>query len=413
MSISTTDLNTLRTLAGKYAAIANLDVQRERLDRYYRTNALEIVRPVLLISEVPWGEIKDDALKNVCARELGWLEGRLRRTIYQAEHFPVDAAIGPIFKVNKQARSTGVGLRVQEEQIKGDTGTNISSHTYTDLLQTEEDLAKLQIPEITYAKEATLTNLEIAADVFSGLMEVKLSGSYLSYNIWDIVSQYRGVQAILMDLIMRPDFMHQTAQKFADIAESDFRQTEELGLLDSDLSDIHCTVVCSNELPSKDFDGKARRKDVWGRCAAQIFGDVSPAMHDEFDLAYNQKLFGECGLVYYGCCEPMDSKIDILRKRFDNLRKVSITPWADPQNAAKNMGGDLVMAAKPNPAAVAMPTINAKALEEEIAGYCRACKEYNTPLEFVLKDISTISNNPNHLTEWAAIATRTIDKFYG
>lgn len=413
MSISTIDLNVLRTLAGKYAAIANLDVQKERIDRYYRTNALEIVRPVLLISEVPWGEIKDDSLKNVCAPELGGIEGRLRRTIYQAEHFPVDQAVAPVFKVGKASRSTGTGLRVQEEQIKSETGTHISAHSYVDLLSTEEDLDKLQVPEITLVEDVTAKNLEIAKEVFSGLMEVRVGGGYPSYNIWDIVSCYRGVQPILMDLVMRPDFMHKTAQKFADIAEALFQQSEELGLYDSDLLELHCTVACSHDLPADDFDGKVRRKDTWGRCAAQIFGDVSPAMHDEFDLAYNQKLFGDCGLVYYGCCEPMDSKIDILRKRFDNLRKVSITPWADPENAAKNMGGDLVMAAKPNPAAVAMPTINAKALEDEIAGYCRACKEYNTPLEFVLKDISTISNTPNHLTEWAAIATRTIDKFYG
>ncbi len=81
-------------------------------------------------------------------------------------------------------------------------------------------------------------------------------------------------------------------------------------------------------------------------------------MHDEFDLVYNEKLFGGCGLVYYGCCEPMDRKIDILRKRFKNLRKISITPWADPWRAAENMGKGYVMAAKPNPAFVASAQFN-------------------------------------------------------
>jgi len=135
-------------------------------------------------------------------------------------------------------------------------------------------------------------------------------------------------------------------------------------------------------------------------------------MHDEFDLAYNEKLFGECGLVYYGCCEPLELKIDLLRKRFKNLRKVSITPWADPEIAAEQMGKDLVMAAKPNPAFVGSDHFNAKPVEEEIAGYLEACKRHGTTCEFVLKDISTIANKPENLTKWAETATAVIDRYY-
>ena len=69
MSISATDKEVLRRLAERYAEIAHLDVQKERLERYFKTNNLEQVRPVVLISEVPWGEIKDEALANVCAPE--------------------------------------------------------------------------------------------------------------------------------------------------------------------------------------------------------------------------------------------------------------------------------------------------------------------------------------------------------
>jgi len=207
--------------------------------------------------------------------------------------------------------------------------------------------------------------------------------------------------------------MHQIAQRFTEIVESTFRQYEELDLLDPDQIELHCTVACSDELPAEDFDGKVRRKDVWGRCAAQIFGSVSPDMHDEFDLAYNEKTFGGCGLLYYGCCEPMDLKIDILRKRFSNLRKVSITPWADPERAAQAMGKDLVMAAKPNPANVSSSTFNPAPVVEEMTGYLEACKRHGTPCEFVLKDISTIANNPDTLTQWLRTAEEVVDRYFG
>jgi hypothetical protein len=414
MQIETKDSQTLRRLAERYSEIAHLDVQQQRMDRYRRSNGLQEVRPVVLIDEVPWGEIRDEALANVCAPELSWLETHLRRTLYQWEHFQVDLVVPPVYRVAKRVRLVrDIGIQVQDRQIKGDTGAYISAHAYTDQLQTEDDLSRLHEPEIAYDRAASEAALAVAKDVFAGLMDVKLVGQPgLQYNIWDRIATFRGVDNLLLDLAVRPDFMHQTAQRFMELAQAEFKQLEEQELLDPGPIILHCTPACTDELPADDFDGHVRVKDVWGRCAAQIFGAVSPTMHDEFDLAYNQQLFQECGLLYYGCCEPMDFKIDILRKRFRNLRKISITPWADPQRAAGNIGADYVLAAKPNPAFVALPDFAPEPVEQEIAGYCEACVEHGTTLEFVLKDVSTIANRPENLTQWAATVNAVIDLYY-
>ena len=276
----------------------------------------------------------------------------------------------------------------------------------------EADLNRLTVPELRYDAEATERNRACAEVVFDGLLPVVLAGQIPTCCLWDDIARYRGVEAILMDLVLRPEFMHQTVRKFTDIASATFRQFEEQGLFDIKPLLVHCTVAATDELPAASFDGTPRMEDVWGRCAAQIFGEVSPQMHDEFDLAYNQELFGNCGLVYYGCCEPLDKKIGILRKRFANLRKISVTPWADAENAARQMGPDFVLAAKPNPAFVALPDFNPDPVEKEITLYCRASQENGTPLEFVLKDISTIANRPGNLTAWARTVRRVIDRFY-
>ena len=414
IQISDNDRQTLRRLAERYSKIAHLDVQRQRMERYRDTNGLQEVRPVVLIDEVPWGEIRDEALVNVCAPELGWLETHLRRTLYQWDHFQVDLVVPPVYRVVKRVRwLRGIGIDVQDRQILSDTGTYAAAHAYVDQLQTEDDLARLHEPQIVYDRAASEEARAVAEDVFAGRMDVELVGrGGLNYNIWDRIATYRGVDNLLLDLALRPDFMHQTARRFMELARSEFKQLEEQELLDPNPILVHCTVACSRELPADDFDGHVRPKDVWGRCAAQIFGSVSPAMHDAFDLAYNQELFRDCGLVYYGCCEPMDAKVDILRKRFKNLRKISITPWADPRRAAEKIGSDYVLAAKPNPAFVAMPQFHPEPVQEEIARYCEACVEHGTPLEFVLKDISTIANNPETLTQWAATVKAMIDRYY-
>jgi hypothetical protein len=414
MELAASDKSILRDLAGRYSELAHLPVQKERLARYQRSNDLEIVRPIVLIDEVPWGEVRDEALRCRCAApEAQGLEGWLRRTLYQWEHFQVDMVVPPAIRVGKAVRSTGIGLEVKDTQIKGSTGAYISSHEYVDQLATEADLAKIRIPEITYNREATEANLAFLRDVFDGLLPVELHGHVLGGSIWDWISTFRGVDNLLLDLGLRPEFMHQTAARFAEVIAAQSRQMEEQGLLDPDQVTLHCTPACTKDLPAADFKGTVRAQDVWGRCAAQIFSAVSPEMHDEFDLAYNQKLFGGCGLLYYGCCEPLDTKIGILRKRFPNLRKVSITPWADPVRAAHNIGRDYVLAGKPNPAFVAGATFNPAPVEEEIARYCEACRETRTPLEFVIKDISTIANRPENLTQWAATVNRVIDRYYG
>ena len=124
------DKEVLRGLAQRYAELSTLDVQQERLDRYKRTTNLEIVRPVVLIFEVPWGEIGDTSLVNVCSPEYRWIEGHLRKALYQWDHFQVDQVIEPVFKVGKRTRSTGIGLKAHDTSLATDSGSHICAHEY-------------------------------------------------------------------------------------------------------------------------------------------------------------------------------------------------------------------------------------------------------------------------------------------
>ena len=176
MRISAKDRRVLRRLAERYSEIAHLDVQRQRLDRYARSNAMEAVRPLVLIDEVPWGEIRDEALANVCDPELEWLESRLRQTLFQWDHFQVDLAVPPVFRVAKRSRLLrDIGIQVRDRQIKGDTGAYISAHAYEDQLRTEDDLARLREPEIAYDHAASEEALAAAREAFAGLMGVGLA----------------------------------------------------------------------------------------------------------------------------------------------------------------------------------------------------------------------------------------------
>jgi hypothetical protein len=136
---------------------------------------------------------------------------------------------------------------------------------------------------------------------------------------------------------------------------------------------------------------------------AQIFSSVSPAMHKEFWLDYAVHWFGRFGLGYYGCCEPLHKKIDIIRA-VPNVRKISMSPFVDEAAGAENIGGDFVFSRKPSPALLCVDDWDPQAVEKDLSETLEHCTRDGCPLEYILKDISTVRYKPQRLWEWEDIA---------
>ena len=400
----------LQELARHYGELAHSERNEKALELHRKVNDLEMERPVVLMEELPWGELACDALALVCEDPFcRTLENRLRRTLFKAKYLRADMVVPPYFGVDKVFHSTGNGLEIAETTIQGRETDSIMSHAYQDILATEADLEKIRMPEITYDETATMAKLDKVDRLVGSVMPVQIKGaSYYGVSTWDDVARYRGVTNLLIDLADRPAFLHQIVRKLTDVARSRLDQMEALGLFDADAYDLHCTAARTKDLPSVDYSGGApARKDIWGRGAAQIFAHVSKDMHEEFDIAYMKETVGQCGLVYYGCCEPLDKKIDIVEE-IPNLRKISITPWADVDYAAEVIGGRYVMAIKPNPAAVAVSKTDPQELRKEIGRILSAVERHGCSCDIVLKDISTCNHRPENLFEWEKIVMEMV-----
>jgi hypothetical protein len=186
---------------------------------------------------------------------------------------------------------------------------------------------------------------------------------------------------------------------------------EALGLLEAHPNNLHCTPAYVDELPGPAYDGRrVELSGVWFRGMAQIFGAISPDMHEEFDLQYMRPLMARCGLAYYGCCEPLDNFIPRLKK-VPNMRKIGVSPWANIHSCAEQIGGDYVFARKPNPALVVDP-FDAEAVRKETVETVEACLRYGCPCELVLKDVSTVSRRPQNLIAWNDTVQRVLDEYY-
>jgi hypothetical protein len=316
--------------------------------------------------------------------------------------------VAPVIEVDKVILGEGFGVQVQERAAFLDPRNTVYGHAYTDQLETEEDLKKIRAPEISLDERATAELEEKAHALFDGLLEVRLQGRFPVFAPWDIIVVWRSPEHALLDLVDRPEFCHQLMARLTEVHLSLLDQLEEQGLLGTGQHTIHCTGAFSDELPAPGYDlARPRAKDLWTFGMAQIFSTVSPAMHQEFWLQYAKRWFSRFGLGYYGCCEPLDLKVDLLRQ-VPNVRKISMSPWVDEERGAAKIGRDFVYSRKPSPALLAVDHWDPAAVERNLRQTVETCARHGCPLELIQKDISTVCYQPQRLWEWAELARRVV-----
>lgn len=405
------DERILRELVRQYREIAFSDKNLRKIEMHKALNDLKMIRPVLLIDELPWHELNNDGELTLLCQDpfLRETESYLRQMLYRYRHIPADMVLPPELKVSKIIHTTGIGISVKENIRSTDSMNRIVSHQFIDQMADESCIERFHNEKITYDREESERRWEMMANMVGDLLPVRLVGSPWCFDtLWDDVATLHGVGQTLMDLLDRPEYMHAVAEKLTNIFLDKVRQYEELDLFEGDQDTVHCTSAYTSELPSRDFDGvHYKARDVWGRGAAQIFVSVSPAMREEFDIPYMCRAMEPFGLVYYGCCEPLHNQIDIISK-IPHLRKITVTPWADYDVAAERIGKEYVYSAKASAASVALKSVDEDVLRAELKKITDACYRNSCNFELVLKDVSTVSYHPENLQLWEKVAREFI-----
>ena len=405
------DVSTVRELASRVAEIAALPVQDEKKTMWCKLNAREPVRSMVMIDQVCWNEMNIDGQLTPACTDIvcRGFESHLRRILYQWNHFPVDMVVEPFVRVGKVIYNTGFGVFPQEETAVTDPTNPVVSHRYENQLRTEDDLDKIRMPEVRLDAEATDRLTEIAQELFDGLLEVRSSGAEPYLSLWDPLAMWMGVENALFALADRPDFMHRVLERMTVGYLAMLDQLEEQGLLCAPQSLIHCTGAYTDELPTPDYDPhKPKTRDIWMYGLAQMLSTVSPEMFREFEVNYAIRLCQRFGLVYYGCCDPLDGKMNEVRM-LPNVRKVSMSPWVKKERGASEIGRDFVYSCKPNPAFLAMDRFHPEQVREDLIETRAVCEENGCPLEIILKDITTVRYEPERLFEWARVAMQVVD----
>ncbi|MCX5672995.1 MAG: hypothetical protein NTU94_16890 [Planctomycetota bacterium] len=408
--VSRKERRLLRDLARQVADVAALPVMAERRELWKRHNSLRPARPMILVfPEGSWRELLPDASLKCTGKAARGIEWNLRHRLYTHEHFFDDTVLEKDWVVPKVVTSSGWGLEPKWRQAPTATGAG----AFEPVLHAPADLKKLRFPEISVDEKATAADLARAQDLFGDILDVKLKGvAHVSFHLMSLYTHWRGLNETMMDMYDNPTMLHDAMAFLEEGHRRIIRRYEELNLfsLNND-GTYHSSggVGYTHELPAAGFDpGRVRPRDVWASAEAQELAQVSPAMHAEFSTAYEKRLLAPFGLNGYGCCEDLTLKLgDVFM--IPNIRRISISPWANVDKCAAKLGGKYIFSWKPHPANVA-GTFKPDTVRDYIRHTLEVCRANDCVLEMILKDTHTCSGHPERFMQWTKIARELVNE---
>jgi len=375
-----------------------------------RVNRLESVRPMVRIDEVCWEQFGDEVWGKATDPFLRSVETGLRQTLYQWRHMPADMVVDDCLWCPVAVSDSGYGLL---EQSVTPRDVAKGARDFQPLIRSEADAEKILPPTVRADWEETGRRFERMQEVFGGILPVRRRGITSTWFApWDRLTTFYGIEELYQDMIDRPRVVHAAISRMTDAMLRLYEQYERMGLLALNNGNVRVGSGgpgFTDELPQADFDRRrVRMIDMWGNSTAQIFSEVSPAMHEEFALRYELRILERFGLNCYGCCEPLHKKIGILR-RIPRLRKISMSPFVNIAEGAAGIGQDFVYSAKPNPAVLAGQAWSEAVARKNLRDILDGTRGLH--VEIILKDIHTVRDEPRRLHEWSRVAMEMAEEY--
>ena len=405
LTLSPGDGSLLRRLAGRVAELAARPGEAVKRERWIRHNDLDAGLPLIFCDpENGWNEIvTDDQME--CQGELArrW-EMALRKEVFWGESMGDDRVVEPYFNVGHVYAESDWGMH--EKKVGGDHG---GSYAWDAPLKSYDVFDKLRFPTITVDYKASDALLQTASDCLGDILKVRRRTSWWwTLGMTWTLANIRGLEQIMIDMYDEPENLKRIMDFLSrgHLAKLDF--LEKNGLLFSNANDSYVGsggFGYTRQLPQ----GKTpiTTRDMWGFCESQETTSVSPDMFAEFIWPYQKPIMERFGLGCYGCCEPLDQRWQYI-KDVPGLRRISVSPWANPEVMGEHLGSGFIFSSKPNPAHLAVPNLHEVEVREELRKILTAAHRHGCRLELIMKDNHTLGGNPLNAVNWCRMAREEI-----
>lgn len=417
MTMTNADRDILRGLAKRKLEIA---ADRKNTDRKKLWLAMRDgiqTRPLILAED---GGIRDASkpFEPGLACQDEWARGVERGLCWEIWRFlqlDDDRVVEPFLDVGWEVTiSPDFGVMKVEHRV--DDGEKMTARSWdAPIKNIREEFHKLKHRTFTVDRDKTLRNKAILDDAVGDILPVRMRGAYwwslgLTGQAMDLI----GLENLMLFMYDDPEGLHRIMAFLRDdnLALVAWAQREGLLTLNNENDYIGSgSQGYTRHLPAGDLPpGSAvRPKDLWLLLESQETVGVGPDFYREFIFPYHKEIAEKFGMIYYGCCEPLHTRWEVL-KELPNLKACSIAPSCNREIMAGALKGDYIFSRKPNPTLISTPAFNEELIRRDLRDTLAPCKEHACRVELIMKDVHTLNNKPWRLARWVAITREEITR---
>ncbi len=394
----------IRELARQVAEQADRPANAAIITRWRDVNALRKPdrAPVYCRPVGAWTELLPE-------RELCCADPWLRRLEFNFRSQLIKVAIGddtpledyfPVRAVFRIDPPTVYGVEITRHLAASAGG----AWSYDPPLKTPEDFARLCLPRYTLLKDETRQALQQAHELLGDILPVMLiCDAPLGATLGTAAADLRGLSEMMLDMADEPALLHRlmaflrdaTLQAMRDVEASDLLTPNNVG-----------PMLCSDPVGPPP-DGNSSYCNLWAMANSQEFDQVSPAMWEEFCLAYQRPILEQFGLVAYGCCENLTHKIAGVLS-IPNLRIFVCSAWTHLDTVIEQVGTRHVIMWRQKASDVVFAEDEATLRQALEAGMAKLQGHY---VQIVLRELQTLANHPDRLHVWTRLAIEAAEQY--
>lgn len=408
--IETWEREYIRDLAKKQLEIANGEEMRKKEAHWYDFNDYKTKEPIITLERGTFNREFEHLWEPKCQSEQARnLEYYFHSNMIQDEYIGDDTVMPKEYAVGIGVWIKPFDIGVKYEKMIAETLSYKIDYEIKDL---ETDFHKLKKSPIGCNFAEASSHKEFVGDLIGDLMPVCMyfgSQCYLSLHINNIM----GLETMMTSMYDYPELFHKMMELLSGDYVRIWDMVEKNGWIRPNNFNVGaCQGSCgfTNELPKNKENYKI--SDLWGYMNSQETSEISPDMYHEFFFPYYKKATERFGRVGYGCCESVSNIWDLSVSKYENLSKVSISPWCDEEYMGDRLRGkNITYQRKPFPNFLCVDKdFNEKLFSAHIEKTLKAAR--GCFLEISYRDVYSLQGDLYRGKRVYETIKRCIDKFW-
>ena len=413
------DRERLRGLARLWMEISEGPRMEERKILWGRLHGLKGARPMVLIEPMYMRDFVKEGELSCEDPYMRRVERYMLENIVHAEELGDDIVVEPFFRIGWSMELPSFGLDIRK--IKSENSD--VAYVFEQAIKTPQDIEKLEKRDFIVDKDLTGRRKERLESIFGDILPVRVAnydfmdadedgfyewvGTCFFGLTWQL-HQLLGLENIMYWFYDHPEGMHALMRYMVDDRLAMFGALEREGCLasnsDNQMAGPRFYGYC-DDFPY--FEGPAKMDRLWAWCESQESTCISAPMFEEFVLPYLKQLSDRFGMIYYGCCETVSDRLDIIKKAIPNMRAVSVSMWNDFDIVGDLIGKGLVYSRKPAPMYISGKNPDWDGVAKDIDLTIKSAKGCN--LEFLMRDVYDIDGDRGRIARWVQEVRKRCD----